>query len=98
MAQDHEAGLIEGFDHYNQQFISLSNTQSHYVETSYLPLVLHGAAGSGKTYMGFSMLQEKLQYDAKTEEAPRCLYITKEKPRGGPTCLDNLAAKLSYSD
>lgn len=67
----------KGFDQYNRQFISLSGTQSDHIETASLPLVLHGAAGSGKTYMSFSMLQQNLE--PTSDEIKRCLYITKER-------------------
>jgi|GEM_PF-2001389 len=67
----------EGFDYYNQQFIHLSTEQSEVVERASLPLILNGAAGSGKTYISFAMFQEKLE--SVSDRPSRCLYISKEE-------------------
>ncbi|MDF1683266.1 MAG: ankyrin repeat domain-containing protein [Legionellaceae bacterium] len=66
----------QGFDYYNQQFIHLSTAQAEVVERVSLPLVLNGAAGSGKTYISFAMFQEKLE--AVSDRPIRCLFLSKE--------------------
>ncbi|NCT56905.1 MAG: AAA family ATPase [Legionella sp.] len=65
-------------DYYNRQFIHFTETQDAIVHQRQLPLILNGAAGSGKTYVGLGMIKAWLQ--AQSHDASfRCLYVTEER-------------------
>lgn len=68
--------LPKGLDYYNNQFISFSEAQASVLHQLQLPLILNGAAGTGKSYLGFGMIQHKLQESLNSPI--RCLYITDE--------------------
>lgn len=65
-----------GLDYYNRQFIRLSAPQEAVLDNVTLPLILNGAAGSGKTYVGLSMLARHLQ---DHPDAKSLLYVSKQK-------------------
>lgn len=62
-------------DYFNQQFIQISSMQHATLHTP-LPLMIMGAAGSGKTYVALSLLRQCIeQHDS--DEPKRILYVTK---------------------
>ena len=67
---------VVGLDYYQQQFIALSDEQSCATQTMALPLVINGAAGTGKTLVGLSLLSNALQANAGQG---RYLYVSQSQ-------------------
>lgn len=63
-------------NYFNGQFIQLSGPQNKIISSPYLPLILTGPAGSGKTYSSLSILSKYLQTNILDENACS-LYLTK---------------------
>jgi len=64
-----------GLDYYNNRFVSLSLEQTNVIHSISLPLILVGAAGTGKSYVSLSLLLQKIELTG----SGRFLYVTKEK-------------------
>lgn len=63
--------------YYQRQFIALSDEQSRVANVSALPLTINGAAGTGKSVVGLSLMSNAIKANSETEG--RYLYISQSK-------------------
>ncbi len=54
-----DASDVIGLDYYNQKFMHLSASQAEIRHLKTYPMLLNGVAGSGKTYVGLSLLSDE---------------------------------------
>lgn len=75
-ATEIEGARIQSLDYFNQQFIQISSTQNEVLCKS-LPVMIMGAAGSGKSYVALSLLRQFIEQHPSSDEPRRILYVTK---------------------